>query len=659
MKDWTIMVYMAGDNNLSTEMVYALEELKSARNENADLFVYFDGLSSDVPTMYCDFSDPNNPVNFYQSHKIEKKLINVDAEFNENSASVNNIINFIDWVVRRYPEEARLKKKYAFVFSGHSIGFLNWGLFKDAKADSYMTHPELRYMFQRVTSDQAALDRRAKDDEQKNSEQGTRNTKENQTKVVLGKKFDLLGFDSCTMSSLEIGYQFQEFASYMVASEGSIPTSGWNYAEILMGRLKSESNTEPKEVAISFVEEFIKQQNKFALADISVDISAWDLGVLEKRVKPAFLTFVDALDSCFSNNGTDFLFHQMRRVITYVHWTCQTYMLEQNIDLVDFCELLVQEIDLQNGEYPPEAIEPMHKVKDACQELIESIRECVLLTGFSGGDFQFSNGISLFFPWSLSSLESAIHDYERLVFVRSEDAGRKWKEFLEKYLGKVTFRTAPKVSQMPINTIADSTRFVYESYTSAYPLDDEMSSASFEKTTSERQPPNSGRQPPNSGRQPPNSGRMIDDMSVFLHRFMKLKNYEFRWNRAGFTSKHVRFSQGGESRNDQTSSGRQTVLEISHSRQVKHNIDLFLKRLSENEMINASGEKDVQVLHRMLSDLEEPTIEGLLSNLEASDIESSDHLLHTGLLKAIESSSIADELKAEYLDDLKALMTSI
>ena len=28
MKEWTIMVYMAGDNNLNVEMVYALEQLK-------------------------------------------------------------------------------------------------------------------------------------------------------------------------------------------------------------------------------------------------------------------------------------------------------------------------------------------------------------------------------------------------------------------------------------------------------------------------------------------------------------------------------------------------------------------------------------------------------------------------------------------------------
>ncbi|MDQ3087518.1 MAG: hypothetical protein M3Q78_02870 [Acidobacteriota bacterium] len=41
-KGWTIMVYMAGDNNLSVEMVYALEQLKvvTQNNPNIDLYVY-------------------------------------------------------------------------------------------------------------------------------------------------------------------------------------------------------------------------------------------------------------------------------------------------------------------------------------------------------------------------------------------------------------------------------------------------------------------------------------------------------------------------------------------------------------------------------------------------------------------------------------------
>ncbi len=34
-KDWTIMVYMSGDNNLSVDMAYALENIKAVASESS------------------------------------------------------------------------------------------------------------------------------------------------------------------------------------------------------------------------------------------------------------------------------------------------------------------------------------------------------------------------------------------------------------------------------------------------------------------------------------------------------------------------------------------------------------------------------------------------------------------------------------------------
>jgi hypothetical protein len=32
-KEWTIMIYMAGDNNLAVDMAYAMEQIKEWRNK--------------------------------------------------------------------------------------------------------------------------------------------------------------------------------------------------------------------------------------------------------------------------------------------------------------------------------------------------------------------------------------------------------------------------------------------------------------------------------------------------------------------------------------------------------------------------------------------------------------------------------------------------
>ncbi len=47
-KEWTIMIYMAGDNNLAVDMAYAMEQIKGVADAGADspnLFVYYDGNS--------------------------------------------------------------------------------------------------------------------------------------------------------------------------------------------------------------------------------------------------------------------------------------------------------------------------------------------------------------------------------------------------------------------------------------------------------------------------------------------------------------------------------------------------------------------------------------------------------------------------------------
>jgi GTPase SAR1 family protein len=193
------------------------------------------------------------------------------------------------------------------------------------------------------------------------------------------------------MSSLEVGSQFGGLAKTMVASEGSVPNAGWNYAQILLGKISQTTVQDANEIAISFVDEFIKQQNDFALADISVDMAAWDLGKLPS-LGESFKTLADNLLKCFESKDA-VSYNQMRRILANVHLQCQTYLLEQYVDLGDFCGLLENEVDAIKNEIENEKIEPIIDVGNSCRTVREEIKKCILLTGFSGSDFQFSNGI--------------------------------------------------------------------------------------------------------------------------------------------------------------------------------------------------------------------------------------------------------------------------
>src|SRR5215208_632361 len=102
-KEWTVMIYMAGDNNLSVDMAYAMEQIKGVAGTGGDspnLFVYYDGNSPAIPTLYCDFSEPRKP-RYFRSYKVPDKLYPVKPKHNENAADMRSILNFIDWCVNK------------------------------------------------------------------------------------------------------------------------------------------------------------------------------------------------------------------------------------------------------------------------------------------------------------------------------------------------------------------------------------------------------------------------------------------------------------------------------------------------------------------------------------------------------------------------------
>src|SRR5215213_6873704 len=207
-KEWTIMIYMAGDNNLAVDMAYAMEQIKGVANESADspnLFVYYDGNSPAIPTLYCDFSVPRKP-RYVRSYKVPNKLYSVPKKPNENAADTRSIANFVNWCVNSVEIEhdgeisyGRPAHKYALIFSGHSLGFQDIGLFKDETSGKSLKMFDFSGVLQRMVCDKSQLEQLADQFEWEGEE------RETETAVLLGKKLGILGFDSCVMGMLEVG----------------------------------------------------------------------------------------------------------------------------------------------------------------------------------------------------------------------------------------------------------------------------------------------------------------------------------------------------------------------------------------------------------------------------------------------------------------------
>src|SRR5215204_1580624 len=142
-KDWTIMVYMAGDNNLSSDMASALSEITSVTEElnirqddsNISLLAFYDSGALTVPSYNFDFTKSIEEGRV-MTNKIKKRFLTVnekkelaaqldqvtveDNNIETPSATAYGIMNFVDWCINKQEHRAR---NYALIISGHSFGF--------------------------------------------------------------------------------------------------------------------------------------------------------------------------------------------------------------------------------------------------------------------------------------------------------------------------------------------------------------------------------------------------------------------------------------------------------------------------------------------------------------------------------------------------------
>ena len=462
-KEWTIMIYMAGDNNLAVDMAYAMEQIKEVAAEGVEspnLFVYYDGNSPAIPTLYCDFSEPGKP-RYVRSYKIPNKLYAVAKKENENAADIRSILNFVDWCVNTVEVEnngeisyGRRAQKYALIFSGHSLGFQDIGLFKDETSGKSLNMKDFYAALWGLVRTQQELEDFA-DESQLEGE-----ARKIATTVQLGQKLDILGFDSCVMGMLEVGYQFNDLAKTMIASEGSVPSAGWTYAKILGCLAREENrNVDTRKVAELFVNQFVRSQDAYTVGGVSVDMAAWDLSRF-KSLAAGFDGLSVALLDCFEDKESR-IYRQMARVILQVHYQCQSYMYDQNVDLGDFCELLDRECGLVAEELGGgDDVEILKLVQEQCRSVLGELQEAVILSGFSGGGYQYSNGVSVFFPWSREGYEVSRKNYESLWFAK--EAGRRrlsWMGFLKKYLYEVSLRKFEE----PVDDVPVGARYKYPS----------------------------------------------------------------------------------------------------------------------------------------------------------------------------------------------------
>ena len=628
-KDWTIMVYMAGDNNLSENVAVSLDEVSVGIREiippdisnqsssqlpsnkgDINVLVFFDGNSLTAPTKYIDFSNGSAESVEYNKN-LEHYPINTHKKFepssNEgDSASAYSIMNFVHWCIH---EKKRLAKNYAIIFSGHSFGFHGTSFLRDESSGGFITLFRFRWALENVIKD-----------------------------CFDGKKISILGFDSCVMSMLEVGVELEGVAQTIIASEGSLPNSGWSYSAILkrfIRKFKKETESDLKkaianpekssyfiklygldnkflltdaqksitflnapdyvensqinideimneivqkpeyvrEMSKDFVTNLINHHNNLLIGGRSIDVAAWNLekvrnvalklNLLAKELNDN-LSLSDKIDEHRICDNDIIIFHELKKILLQCQYDAQTYMNEQCIDLKDFCKRLIIEcMFLQRNE---EIALPFSKLIGLSKDLIESIDDCVIKSGFSGDEYQYSNGISIFFPWSHITFELTNYRYRYLRFAKGnrklndeklkefknyKGVGKQWYFFLANYLYRVTLRGVRVFKETVKDEKGNSLEVVKHSSLDDFSKSNPVWSKSnpiWSKSNpiwsrsnpdSSRSNPPWSKSNPDSSRSNPDSSRSNPpwskgEMGNYLFYFSRFKNFENKWDVCGF-----------------------------------------------------------------------------------------------------------------------------
>jgi len=395
---WTVMVYLAGDNNLTDESVFSLTEMKKVNTDDRIAVVaQLDPKASSIPSMRFAINrrapkggaqlTPGTGTGTLMSDAvpIERPTI-ADrgvagpagraeaAEAEEDSGETDTgdpdtLFDFIRWAKENYRAD-----RYMVILAGHGAGTEEDFLLKDDSPSSSLSMDELKKVFSRVNEE-------------------------------LKINVDILGMDVCLMSMVEVCSELNGFVKYLVSSESYSPTAGWPYRQILErfdAQLREDEETETEVLAKLIVDEYIRFYSDYVVGGLSVDQSVLEVSY-SKRV-------ADAVKRLATVMRRELPKRKFRDALVLAHWEAQSYNGEQFVDLQDFCERLAE-------RFPA--------ARDACNRVKEKVEALVKKTCFSGVENQFSYGASIYFPWA-----EVAPSYRQLDFAK--DSG--WNDFLEKYV---------------------------------------------------------------------------------------------------------------------------------------------------------------------------------------------------------------------------------
>lgn len=367
--EWTIMVYLNGDNNLEPFAVQDFAEMaRVGSTEKVNIIVQFDRSGK----------YDQSAVQWSQTlrFRVTRGMRGTPAEALEDLGEVNmgdgaTLRQFVEWSREKFPA-----RRYMLTIWDHGQG---WRAVQPAgtEADS----PTLRASpFKAVSHDESSHDQLY------NSEAA-----EALRAALRGQKLDVLGFDACLMAMIETGYAFRDTAKVLVGSEELEPGDGWPY-DVWLKELTLRPELPTEQLAAKIVDAYRADYSAGIHLDPDTTQSAVRLDGMEQMA----MRVAALAQSLKAHLGTELV------LIRGARQACSVYAPNSfgdgldyfhHLDLVKFCDEL-----LARTQQP--ATPAQREIRERASAVRNAVSASVLANyaGASRRGAYGSNGLAIYFP---------------------------------------------------------------------------------------------------------------------------------------------------------------------------------------------------------------------------------------------------------------------
>jgi hypothetical protein len=502
-KEWTLMFYFASDNALAPSIVSQLKAIKQAgHHPEANVIAQFDPQTSGTPTHVFDVnlieklgSRGEPDIGFASNDPFVRKLMD-DKLWRDQKDRKGELIR--DCIKKTLaaglaydpPQPPPDRNGPAPGAEGRPSELgpkKSLGDFLKFCSDNYPARHYMLFVLGHglvVGNDVFLFDEHADEPSLSLTGLGEVLTEFRREVDRQGAAFELVGFHSCSVSSLEVAYELQGTANYMLASQGPAFVGSWPYRQILIrvfndieDQMRGRKELDVKVMLGKIFSYCLHNSGDFMLAGYSFDLCLCNLDKVGE-IKEPLGNLAKTLAEGLSNP-------LVRDAVLLAHWKAQSFWQETYTDLFDFCLCLSNYCE----EYGREAgalSATLEKIVEDCGEVIRRLAKespplmpntrseddfFIVRAESAGPAHQYSHGQSVFFPWAEPSSDSPIMaSYRKYKFAETS-----WGAFLERYFVE-TLRETRKSEPEPAAARASARPPVSEQVQSKEDLLEDMAS---------------------------------------------------------------------------------------------------------------------------------------------------------------------------------------